>query len=132
MPVIVELSGLVLVICADRWPTNLDAHGVLLPVVKMADLDWAEEADEQAKSLLQKVDQLGLKDSGKQSHSSAAATEPQKEDTPEEPVSKAEASLLTKILRSKLVDTGKTDIEVQRADPKSPLFSVKSFEDLRL
>jgi len=118
---------------ADRWPTNLDAYGVLLPVVKMADLDWADEADAQAQSLPQKVDQLSLQTSGKQPHSSAAPSEPKKEDAPEEePVSKAEASLLTKILRSKLVDTGKTGIEVQRADPKSPLFSVKSFEDLRL
>lgn len=110
----------------------LDAHGVLLLVVKMAELDWADEADAQAQSLPQKVDQLSLQTSGQQPHSSAAATEPQKENAPDEPVSKADASLLTKILRSKLVDTGKTDIEVQRADPKSPLYSVKSFEDLRL
>ena len=95
----------------------------------MADLDWADEADAQARSLPQKVDQLSLQTSGQQSQ---PAAEPQKQDASDEPVSKAEASLLTKILRSKLVDTGKADVEVQRADPKSPLYSVKSFEDLRL
>lgn len=43
----------------------------------------------------------------------------------------AEASLLTKILRTKLVDN-KNDVEVQRNDPNSPLYSVKTFEELRL
>lgn len=44
---------------------------------------------------------------------------------------KAEASLLTKILRTKLVHNTH-DVEVQRKDPSSPLYSVKSFEELRL
>lgn len=95
----------------------------------MADLDWADEADAQARSLPQKVDQLNLQAS---SQNTPPAAEPQKQDAPDESVSRAEASLLTKILRSKLVDTGRADVEVQRADPKSPLYSVKSFEDLRL
>lgn len=42
-----------------------------------------------------------------------------------------EKSLLQKIVRTGLV-TSKHDIEVQRRDPKSPLYSVKSFELLKL
>ena len=37
---------------------------------------------------------------------------------------KAEASLLTKILRTKLVENTH-DVEVQRKDPNSPIYSVK-------
>ena len=43
----------------------------------------------------------------------------------------AEASLLTKVLRTKLVENIH-DVEVQQKDPNSPLYSVKSFEELRL
>ena len=45
--------------------------------------------------------------------------------------SKADASLFTKILRTKLV-VNKHDVEVQQNNPDSPLYSVKSFEELRL
>ena len=40
-------------------------------------------------------------------------------------VSPAEASLLNKVLRAKLIET-KSNLEIQRADPSSPLYSVKS------
>lgn len=43
----------------------------------------------------------------------------------------SEKSLLQKIVRTGLI-TSKHDIEVQRRDPKSPLYSVKSFELLKL
>ena len=43
----------------------------------------------------------------------------------------ADASFLMKVLRSKLVQT-KNEVEVQRNDPSSPLYSVKSFEELLL
>lgn len=43
----------------------------------------------------------------------------------------AETSLLQKIIRNGLVDS-KKDIEVQRKDPNSPLYSVKTFEALHL
>lgn len=43
----------------------------------------------------------------------------------------SEKSLLQKIVRTGLI-TSKHDIEVQRRDPKSPLFSIKSFEELKL
>ncbi len=44
---------------------------------------------------------------------------------------KAEASLLTHVIRSNLV-VSEHDVEVQRDDPNSPLYSVKSFEELHL
>lgn len=50
---------------------------------------------------------------------------------PEESIPLQERSLLQKIVRTKLVDS-KYDIEIQRKDPKSPLYSVKSFEALDL
>ncbi|CAB4018824.1 ATP-dependent RNA helicase DDX19A [Paramuricea clavata] len=49
----------------------------------------------------------------------------------EKPLTKEENSLLTKVLRAKLVQSTK-EVEVQRKDPKSPLYSVKSFEELPL
>jgi ATP-dependent RNA helicase DDX19/DBP5 len=51
--------------------------------------------------------------------------------TDEAPISPAERSLLQKIIRKGLVEN-KNDIEVQQKDPSSPLYSVKSFEELRL
>ncbi|GAB1607912.1 ATP-dependent RNA helicase DDX19A-like, partial [Argonauta hians] len=45
--------------------------------------------------------------------------------------SKEDASYLRKILRSTLVTT-KADLEVLRKDPRSPLFFVKTFDDLNL
>lgn len=49
----------------------------------------------------------------------------------DKPTTVAEASFLNKILREKLVDTSQP-LDVQRANPNSPLFSVKSFEELHL
>ena len=46
-------------------------------------------------------------------------------------VKKEDASLLRKLLHSKLINS-KKDIEVLRKDPNSPLHSVKSFEALNL
>ena len=45
--------------------------------------------------------------------------------------SAAEKSLLQKVIRRGLVEN-KNDLEIQRKDPKSPLYSVKSFEALNL
>ena len=53
------------------------------------------------------------------------------EDVGDVETSKAEASLLTKVLRTKLVDN-RNEVEVQQSDPDSPLYSAKSFEELRL
>ena len=49
----------------------------------------------------------------------------------ENPSVVAEASLLIKVLRNKLVQN-KNEVEVHRNDPTSPLHSVKSFEELPL
>lgn len=43
----------------------------------------------------------------------------------------ADASLLMKIIRKGLVDS-KNDLDIQRKDPNSPLYSVKTFEALHL
>ena len=49
----------------------------------------------------------------------------------EESVTEADISLMRKILQTKLLQP-KNDITIERADPNSPLYSVKSFEELRL
>lgn len=51
--------------------------------------------------------------------------------TDEEAFNPADASLLMKIIRKGLVES-KLDLEVQRKDPSSPLYSVKTFEALHL
>lgn len=53
------------------------------------------------------------------------------DDTSEDQISPAEKSHLQKILRKKLVETTK-DVEIQRKDPNSPLYSVKTFDALHL
>lgn len=53
------------------------------------------------------------------------------DDTSEEQISPAEKSLLQKIIRKGLVETTK-NIEIQRKDPNSPLYSVKTFDALHL
>lgn len=45
--------------------------------------------------------------------------------------SPADASLLMKVIRKGLVDS-KLDLEIQRKDPFSPLYSVQTFEALKL
>ncbi|CAH4033487.1 unnamed protein product [Pieris brassicae] len=53
------------------------------------------------------------------------------EDDSPDTANPAEASLLMKIIRQGLVES-KQDIEIQRKDPNSPLYSVKTFEALHL
>jgi len=43
----------------------------------------------------------------------------------------AEASYMTKVLRENIINV-KNDVEVQQKDPTSPLYSVKTFEELHL
>lgn len=62
-------------------------------------------------------------------HSAEAQNNTSSEDDKE--LAPSEKSLLQKIVRTGLI-TSKHDIEVQRRDPKSPLYSVKSFELLKL
>ena len=83
------------------------------------DVDWAGAADTQEKSLVNKVGELNVRNAG----------DGGEED--EKPMSVAEKSLLLKVLHKGLVDN-KHDIEIERRNPKSPLYSVKSFEALNL
>lgn len=77
------------------------------------DVDWAGAADAQEKSLIKQVGGLEV------------------EDKVDEVASAAEQSLFQKIIRKGLIESTH-DLEIQRKDPKSPLFSVKSFEALNL
>nr|KAF7413019.1 hypothetical protein H0235_012870 [Vespula pensylvanica] len=103
-----------------------------------AKIDWgkfAEEQDKLASKVMSSshiripVTNLNLE---KPKETSGNANEDTKsDDGTEEQISPAEKSLLQKIIRKGLVETTK-DIEVQRKDPSSPLYSVKSFEALHL
>ena len=46
-------------------------------------------------------------------------------------VSVADASLMTKVLRTHLTNV-KSEVEVLQRDPNSPLYSAKTFEELNL
>jgi ATP-dependent RNA helicase DDX19/DBP5 len=58
--------------------------------------------------------------------SSTTSEEEEKEVTP------AEQSIIQKILRTRLVESAKQQLEVIRKDPTSPLYSAKTFEELNL
>ncbi|KOC68832.1 DEAD-box helicase Dbp80 [Habropoda laboriosa] len=91
------------------------------------ELDWGKYVDEQEK-LSAKVSNLNIDTQLKEN---AASTDSKSDDGTDEQISPAEKSLLQKIIRKGLVETTK-DIEIQRKDPSSPLYSVKSFEALHL
>lgn len=103
--------------------------------------DWGDAADAQEKTLASKVAGMDLTQTAQtlrsQGEPSAPATTAETAGTEspaaaeEQAPSAADTSLLNKLLRAKLVANSQP-IEVQRADPSSPLYSVKSFEDLHL
>ncbi|XP_001599155.1 DEAD-box helicase Dbp80 [Nasonia vitripennis] len=66
-----------------------------------------------------------------QSSPKAADGQEEKTEKSTEEISAAEKSLLQKVLRKGLVESTKS-VEVQRRDPNSPLYSVKTFEALNL
>lgn len=82
-------------------------------------VNWAKYMEEQESALANKVSDINL-EKGKT----------EQDEIPEK-FSPAEASLLQKVIRKGLVENS-NDIEIQRKDPNSPLFSVKSFEALSL
>ncbi len=49
----------------------------------------------------------------------------------ETPLNPADRSLLQKVIRKGLVEN-KNELEIQRKDPNSPLYSVRSFDELNL
>lgn len=116
--------------------------------------DWSEQVNSQEQVLASRVGALSLKKDEnsisvlKQNENNSALLNQQQQqqvDTQQPSkseqdahgeeddieASKEDASLLRKILRSKLVST-QTNIEILRKDPRSPLYSVKTFEALNL
>ncbi|XP_066911932.1 ATP-dependent RNA helicase DDX19A-like [Clytia hemisphaerica] len=92
-------------------------------IFKMAD-DWATLADQQEQQILaSNVNQLSVSDEKAPKEGDAAPDD--KEISPEE------RSLMKKMIRDHLANV-KGDVNVQQKDPNSPLYSVKSFEELRL
>lgn len=92
--------------------------------------DWAKSADDQEKHLSEiykKVESIKVSINNDANNVKNEETG----DADEPKISAAEASLMKKILRSKLIESTH-DVEVQRNDPNSPLYSVKSFEELNL
>nr|XP_018915812.1 PREDICTED: DEAD-box helicase Dbp80 [Bemisia tabaci] len=81
-------------------------------------------------ALASKVEQLGLRKPAEQVENGGAEGGPKKEEDDEE-ISVAEKALLQKIVRKGLIEN-KNDIEVQRKDPSSPLYHVKTFEAMNL
>ncbi|XP_064610442.1 ATP-dependent RNA helicase DDX19A-like [Liolophura sinensis] len=106
--------------------------------------DWADQVDKQEQTIQRNTEAIAkqVKDLQiKRAEAGGAAatvngvgdvasTDGKAQDGEKAPTEE-EASLLRKLLRSKLV-TNKNDIEVMRKDPSSPLYSVKSFEALNL
>ncbi|KAK3907827.1 DEAD-box helicase Dbp80 [Frankliniella fusca] len=90
--------------------------------------NWAKSAEEQEKLVkkLSTTDITPPNDAEGTPSSGGGGDEDE-----DKPVSPAERSLLQKIIRKGLVEN-KNDIEIQRKDPTSPLYSVKSFEALHL
>lgn len=107
-----------------------------------AKIDWTKYIEERENSVTQKVLSIiylqvkndvniqvsDLNVSGKVEENNDNAEN--SDDVPEQ-FSPAEASLLQKVIRKGLVDS-KQDIEVQRQNPNSPLYSVRTFEALKL
>ncbi|KAK4878991.1 hypothetical protein RN001_007137 [Aquatica leii] len=93
-----------------------------------AKVDWAKYIEEQEKTLINDVSDLKL---NKKKDSDNTPNEETNTEESTEHFSPAEASLLQKIIRKGLVEN-KNNIEIQRQDPNSPLYSVKTFEALHL
>lgn len=84
---------------------------------------WGQKAEEL--EITNRVTGLGVSGSSRDNNQATDS------DESPEAVNPADASLLMKIIRQGLVES-KLDIEIQRKDPNSPLYSVKTFEALHL
>nr|CAI5830466.1 unnamed protein product [Callosobruchus analis] len=89
-------------------------------------VDWAKYVAETEKNITNKLNSVEISGEEEKKEKLGEADE----EAPEQ-FSPAEASLLAKIIRKGLVEN-KNSVEVQRKDPKSPLYSIKSFEALNL
>jgi len=93
----------------------------------MADEDWSTLVNEYENEITkaeEKVSQLVVSNG-------TAAQIPDEADAGDKEITAAEASFMTKVLRENIINV-KADVEVQQKDPNSPLYSVKTFEELRL
>ncbi|KAG1668007.1 DEAD-box helicase Dbp80 [Nymphon striatum] len=100
--------------------------------------DWGSSADKQEQKLSEKINAMQLKSSTsnvapKEESDWEEETVEQREsgEQQEQELSKADASLMKKLIHKELISI-KSNIVVQRSDPNSPLYSVKSFEKLNL
>lgn len=90
--------------------------------------DWAKKAeDQEISNLVKKIELSQDKKGNAQNNEEEEKPSDEQADT----ASPADASLLMKIIRKGLVES-KQDLEIQRKDPSSPLYSVKTFEALHL
>jgi len=94
--------------------------------------DWGALVDEYEKDLektdvCEKVSELSVVPKEEADSPSTPTAAP----TDDVAVTPAEASMMTKVLRENIINV-KADVEVQQKDPNSPLYSVKTFEELRL
>ena len=84
--------------------------------------------------LTSKIENLSVVPNGEQQplpSSPGSSSEAKDGNHQDELLAAAERSLLQKVIRKGLIEN-KNDLEIQRKDPKSPLYSVKSFEALNL
>uniref|UniRef100_A0A8D0WXU9 RNA helicase n=2 Tax=Sus scrofa TaxID=9823 RepID=A0A8D0WXU9_PIG len=98
----------------------------------MATDSWALAVDEQ-EAAVKSMSNLQIKEEKIKPDTNGvikASSTPEKTDE-EEKEDRAAQSLLNKLIRSNLVDNT-NQVEVLQRDPNSPLYSVKSFEELRL
>ncbi|KAM6296291.1 ATP-dependent RNA helicase DDX19B isoform 3-T3 [Aegotheles albertisi] len=99
----------------------------------MATDSWALAVDEQ-EAAAESLSSLHLKEEKTKPDANGAvvkADDNVEKTEDEEKEDRAAQSLLNKLIRSNLVDTT-NQVEVLQRDPTSPLYSVKSFEELRL
>ncbi|ELK36181.1 ATP-dependent RNA helicase DDX19A [Myotis davidii] len=98
----------------------------------MASDSWALAVDQQ-EAAVKSISNLQIKEERVKSDTNGVIkTNATAEKTDEEEKEdRAAQSLLNKLIRSNLVDNT-NQVEVLQRDPKSPLYSVKSFEELRL
>ena len=101
----------------------------------MNDENWAAEADKQEQEVLSsQVKGLSIQkqlNSDNTTDLSMKQEIKQNDENYEKVLSREEESLLRKTLRNKLVQNNQ-ELEVQQKDPNSPLYSVKSFDELQL
>lgn len=102
--------------------------------------DWANFLEESETEITKEVEKVSLSDSNKAESLSAAAAVvseaaiPQPADdevAPDADKLKAENSLFTKVLRTQLIESTR-EVEIQQKDPNSPLYSVKTFQELKI